>query len=208
MSMPTPQLPSNTDTDVSKTLVKIIPRPVLAVVGIVCLLTAVIVMLWAVSYPERFADSFVRTVFALLIAFMLAIGAFIMYPVSTRMKGLPFLPASVEVVGPIALFVAVLLVVRGILPVTSGAVYHEISGPDGGPLSGETYRELHVVTLTRNPFYLVPGENLEEPKGIVFFFRENQSEIKAKIRMGNHKEELVTFRRSEPGGIMLRLEKN
>src|SRR5260370_32773124 len=90
--------PKNVHAD---TLIAIMPLWLVVMVGVLALGGAVSVLEWAIYQPERFEDPFPRAVFAVLISFALSIGLFVLFPALVRLRKLPFLPATVEVVGPV-----------------------------------------------------------------------------------------------------------
>src|SRR5687768_10284636 len=102
--------------DAASPLIDLLPRWIVVVVVLLSLAMAVVVLVWAILQPQRFAEPFTRTVYSVLIAFALAIGLFILYPMYIRIKEIPYVSIPVEVVGPAALFIVVLFLIRAILP--------------------------------------------------------------------------------------------
>jgi hypothetical protein len=210
MSMPSPTPEPGSPSAEARTLAEIIPRQTLAVIGVTCLAAGVLAPIWGASFPNRFEHAFARFAFALLVAIVLSVGLFILYPVATRMKGIPYLPATVELVGPIAMFVAVLLLMIGLMPdapPTQGFVFHRMEGPTG-PIT-EDFRTLDVRIIgSDNSFLLVTASDLYAAAGLVMRYNPGQEEVRALVRLGEQrKEESVVFRRDDPAIVRLQLER-
>ena len=207
--MSTPAITPQPDPgrDAASPLIDLLPRWIVVVVGLLSLAMAILVLVWAILQPQRFGEPFTRTVFAVLIAFALAIGLFILYPLYIRIKAIPYTSIPVEVVGPVALFIVVLFLIRAILPLPQAWQFHRILNSEGQTLVNEQFARLKVAVVgTYNPFYLVPGANLEEPVGIMFFYNTDQKDIKAMVKVGTHKSEEVTFHRDETVPIKLKMD--
>jgi len=198
-------------SDPAKSVIKLFPRWLVIVFGVAGFVLAVSLLLWSVLAPERFDGAFARTILAIFFAFVGGLFLFILYPWHYRLTKIPFAELSLELVGPSALFVALVVFIRSILPTPADWQVYDLRTEDGAEIG--QIPDLSVVGLTytdgsdSHEFQLVQKPGSRVLQGIRIHFPENSSKRTASIHLSNYlKDQPVVFERYGTRLIKVKLE--
>jgi hypothetical protein len=161
---------------------------------------ASLLMTFGLIWPERFDNGTARFILCAAISLNLAIFFFVLYPQEIKLTQIPVINLSITLVGPIALYIVLLLLFLKLMPVPSLVAYRLFVPYEGGNRALRISSQAKVSPQDdRFECYIVPDEN-GLLAGVCVRFESGQDHYKALFKAPYYKTTEVTFDRGAGEG--------
>jgi hypothetical protein len=181
-------------------LTKIFPKQLVIALAISSFVLASILMACGLIWPEKFDNATARFILCAGIALNLAVFFFVLYPQEIKLTKIPLINVTIQLLGPIALYIVMLLLLWKMMPEPSPVVYRLFVPQEGG------VRALRIsgakVSMEDESFqcYVVPQEN-GLLAGICVRFENGRDHAKGWFKANFYKTTEVNFDRGPGEGI-------
>jgi len=178
----------------------IFSRKIVIRLAVGAFVVASILMICGLVWPERFDNSTARFILCAAIAMNLAIFFFVLYPQEIKLSQIPLINVTIQLVGPIALYIVLLMLFWKMMPVPSLVAYRLFVPYEGGSRAQRISAKAKVVPQDeRFECYIVPDED-GLLAGVCVRFENGQDHYKALFKADYYKPTEVTFDRGAGEG--------
>jgi hypothetical protein len=188
-------------------LTSILPKWLVVVFAIVAFILANALLTLGLLLPEKFENATARFVLCAAIALNLAVFFFVLYPQVVKLTKIPILNLTIQLVGPIVLYIVVLLLLWKVMPEPATVAYRffipYVGSVRADRISAET------VTLTPSGEGFVHDMVRDERgflAGVYVRFESGKDEYKARFGAPFYKSADIVFRRG-PGEGAFQVER-
>jgi hypothetical protein len=181
-------------------LTSILPKQFVIALAVVAFLVASLLFGFGLVWPEKFANPTARFILCGAIALNLAVFFFVLYPQKLELSKIPYINLTIHLVGPIVLYIVMLLLLWKMMPEPSFVTYRFFV-PYEENKRAERISGQARVTSTEEGFtcYVVPDEN-GLLAGVCVKFETGKDQYKASFKAPYYKTIDVTFRRGSGEG--------
>lgn len=193
---------------VARPLTSVMPRTLVIAFAVLAFVLANLLLLLGVLAPEKTENPTARFILCLAIALNLSIFLFVLYPQSIKITKVPLVDLTVQIVGPAALHIVLLLLIWKMMPeppTVSERFFIPVE-------NGRRVTRLSAETVVLKPYgedftyYKVPDED-GLLAGILVKFGRGKDEYKASFRAPFYHPVEILFRRG-PGEGSFEVESN
>jgi hypothetical protein len=192
-------MPRATTASASGRLLSVIPRWLVIVFTATAFLFASILLIAALVWPENFENATTRFVLCAAIALDLSVFFFVIYPHEAKLTKVPAINLSVSLVGPIVLFIVILLLLWKLMPESPGGSSRFFVPYEQGVRAEKMSFETVQIAPMDGPFeyYVVPDRN-RFMAGVYVQFASGQTAYRARLSAPYYEDVEVVFSRG-PG---------
>jgi hypothetical protein len=189
-------------------LTSIVPKWLVIVLAVVAFVLANALLGSGLFLPEKFEHPTARFILCTAISMNLALFFFVLYPQVIKLTEIPVLHLTIHLVGPIALYIVVLLFLWKIMPEPPTVTYRFFIPYERGKRADHISRDLVTLTPAEETFvyHLVPNED-GLLAGVYVRFESGKEGYKARFAATFYKPVEVTFQRG-PGEGSFEVERN
>ena len=186
--------------DPEAALTSIFSKKIVIRLAVGAIVVASILMTCGLVWPERFDNSTARFILCAAIALNLAIFFFVLYPQEIKLTRIPMLNVTIQLVGPIALYIVMLMLFWKMMPVPSLVAYRLFVPYEGGIRAQRISAQAKVSPRDeRFECYIVPDED-GLLAGVCVRFESGQDHYKAWFKAPYYKPTEVIFDRGAGEG--------
>lgn len=195
----------------AETAIQLFPKWLVIALGGAGFAFTIGLLVWTLMSPERFDAGLSRAVLSIGFSFVAGLFLFILYPWHYRLVKLPYVDVTLELVGPTALFIGLVVFLQYIIPKPADWLVYDLRTEDRQQLPAGM--ELREVTLTfddgldSHEYQLVvkPGAPLLD--GVRVHFPENKTKRTGSIHFSKFvKDQKVEFKRYGDRVVTVKLE--
>jgi hypothetical protein len=189
------------------TILGIMPRRFVVALAVTAFVLAVVLLGAGLLWPERFESPPSRFILCIFVALNLAVFFFIIYPEEFKISEVPIINVAVPLVGPIVLFIVILLLMWKMMPEPALASRFFVPYE-----RGEQAARISFENVTLSPseedfrYYVVPTKD-GFLAGIYVEFAGGKGLYKARFRAPFYKQADITFERG-PGPGRFEVERH
>jgi hypothetical protein len=187
-----------------ETLTEVLPRWLVATLAVVTFVLAGVLFGFGLFSPERFDSPTARFVLCLAIALNLSVFFFVLYPKKVELTKIPGINLTVKLVGPIVLYIVVLLLLLKLMPEAPPPVAYRLFFPHEDGRRTERIRwQLVTLEPADEPFtfYLVPdGQDSSGLAAVCVKFESGRTRYKARFKATFYQPADVVFERGPAEG--------
>jgi hypothetical protein len=185
--------------DAKGRLISLVPPRLVLALAVVAFVTAGILLAGGLVWPERFEHSTARFLLCAAVALNLAIFFFIIYPQDVKLTKVPVINVSVPLVGPIVLFILMLLFLWTLMPEPPTVARRFFIPYEGGQRAERISFDTVKITPAEESFtyYVVPNDR-RFLAGVYVEFGRGKEQYKALFAAPFYKPVEITFQRG-PG---------
>jgi len=150
-------------------------------------------------WPEKFENPTARFVLCAAISLNLAVFFFVLYPQVVKLTKIPVLNLTIQLVGPIVLYIVVLLLLWKIMPEPPTVAYRFFIPYEGGTRADRISAQLVTLAPSEESFayYIVPDDR-GLLAGVYIKFEGGKDGYKARFSAPYYKSTDIVFLRG-PG---------
>jgi hypothetical protein len=211
---PSTRPPTVPPPDPGAPLISVLPKGTVIKLAVVAFVAALLLILWPLIEKARFDGQFARTVLAIGFSLVAGIFLFVLYPWNFRLTKIPLIDLSVELAGPIVLFIGLTLFIREIVPNPEGGRVHRLSQENGSPLIISDLSRVEIGfpdEQTEPAYHLVLAPDRRTLHAIYVVYPEGKTKLQVTVKLSKHyKKEVRTLKRydTQPTTLALPREEN
>jgi hypothetical protein len=183
-------------------LTSILPKWLVVAFAIVAFILANGLLAIGLLWPEKFENPTARFVLCAAISLNLAVFFFVLYPQVVKLTKIPVLNLTIQLVGPIVLYIVVLLLLWKIMPEPPTIAYRFFIPHERGTRADRISAQLVTLSPAEESFvyHIVPDDN-GLLAGVYIKFEAGKDRYKALFKAPFYKPREVEFLRGSGEGV-------
>src|SRR5262249_9645282 len=182
-------------------LTSIFPKWLVVGFAVVALILAKAPLTVGLLWPEKFENATARFVLCAAIALNLAVFFFVLYPQVVKLTKIPILNLTIQLVGPIVLYIVVLLLLWKVMPEPATVAYRFFIPYEGSTRADRISAETVTLTPSGEGFvHDMVRDGRGFLMGVYVKFESGKDEYKARFFALFYKPADIVFRRGSGKG--------